>query len=89
MENKDRLLYELYDQVGMNNTKASAKETQLIKSIEKCEEQLLLTLNKDEEMLLNNLISLTFELNNLNQTEAFAKGVRFATKYLMESLCDC
>ena len=88
MKYRDSFLFELWEYIELNNVKPSAEERDILKIIEESETRLLTLLGNDEQILFERFCDSLSELNLLSQKLAFAKGIKTATKYLLEALED-
>lgn len=88
MKHGNDLLFELWEHIELDNVKPSVEETKILKLMEECEMKLLSSLSGDEKVLFDSFCNSLYELNLLSKKFAFTQGIRFATKYLLESLED-
>ena len=88
MKYRGSFLYDLWEYIELNNVKPSAEEMKILKVMEECETKLLASLGNDEQILFERFCDSLSELNLLSQRIAFTKGIKTATRYLLETLED-
>ena len=64
---------------------ATKEEKHFMKIIAKKEDELLKSLSKKERKLFHDYQEAVYELSLIDQKQSFAKGIKFATAYLVES----
>ena len=64
----------------------SEEMKQLVKAVVKCENELKKQLSKEQWDLFQQYDKCLGEMNCISEMQAFVKGVRFATVYLLEAL---
>jgi hypothetical protein len=86
MKSKNELLFEIWEYVDSKNVLSTAEETEYVKIIAECEEDLSLVLDEEGVVLFNRLRDSLSELNYIDRRNAFIEGIKFATQYIFEAL---
>lgn len=86
MKSKNELLFEIWEYVDSKNVLSTAEETEYVKIIAECEEDISLVLDEEGVVLFNRLRDSLSELNYIDRRNAFIEGIKFATQYIIEAL---
>lgn len=86
MKSKNELLFEIWEYVDSKNVLSTAEETEYVKIIAECEEDISLVLDEEGVVLFNRLRDSLSELNYIDRRNAFIEGIKFATQYIFEAL---
>ena len=80
------LLEKIWDTIKMLDTKASVEEASITPDLESLDQALNESLNEEQKELLHKYYDLLSELNIILEREAFIKGIKFATEYMIEAV---
>ncbi len=83
-KNADSLLAKIWDSIQMIDVKASAEEIKTTSRLEVKEMALLSILNEEQKAAFYSYESIKSEINYMSECDAFIKGVKFATRYILE-----
>lgn len=83
---KNSLLSKLWDNIDMTEGKCSEEEKRLSSKLEALIQELSTDFSENQVFLLNNLVETYSDLSYLERKEAFIKGVKFATGFLLEAM---
>ena len=86
MKSKNELLFEIWETVDSKNVLSTAEETEYVKIIAECEEDISLVLDEEGVVLFNRLRDSLSELNYIDRRNAFIEGIKFATQYIFKAL---
>lgn len=81
----DNILNWLWDCISSETPLATKEEKHFMKIIVEKEDELSKTLNKKESKLFHDYQEAVYELSLIDQKQSFAKGVKFATNYLIKT----
>lgn len=85
MKKADNVLVKLWEYVSMANTYASTDEKESMICVYKKTEDFVKSLNEDQKQLFEDYYDSITMLNDICLREAFIKGLKFATDYLLET----
>ena len=80
----DSLLAKIWDSIQMLDVKASTEEIEITSRLESAETALLSLLNEEQKAAFHSYEGIKSEINYIGECDAFIKGVKFATRYLLE-----
>lgn len=80
----DSLLAKIWDYIQMLDVKASTEEIEITSRLESAETALLSLLNEEQKAAFHSYEGIKSEINYMGECDAFIKGVKFATRYLLE-----
>lgn len=84
----NKFLSELWNNIDMIDVTPSKDEKEIIGDLETHGNALINSLDNKQKALFERYDSSMSELNYVCRQEAFIKGVRFATRYLLEATDD-
>lgn len=64
------------------------KEKEIIKNLTESDNHLRDKLNEEQKALLQNYDDAFLQVSRISEKNAFVKGVQFATRFLVEALCE-
>lgn len=64
------------------------KEKEIIKNLTESDNQLRDKLNEEQKALLQDYDDAFLQVSRISEKNAFVKGVQFATRFLIEALCQ-
>ena len=78
------MLESIWNAIQMLDTKPTGEELNITKKLERIDKSLLESLDSKQKELFIGYVDLLSELNYVSEREAFIKGVKFATRYILE-----
>ena len=85
-QNNKKILSELWNNIDMLEVSASPEEKEIIGYLQTHENALINALDDRQTDLFKRYESSLSELNYVSRREAFIKGIKFATAYLLEAM---
>lgn len=76
-----------YSYLMENSIERNTEKKKILNILTANEEKLHEKLNKEQKEALENYENSLYEINSISEKEAFIKGIRFATMFLIEALC--
>ena len=84
----NEFLIKLWNHIDMLDVVASPTEREVIGDVETHENALIKSLDDKQKVLFDRYDASMSELNYIYRQDAFIKGVKFATAYLLEATND-
>lgn len=78
-------LNEIWEILDMNNDHSSQEEKEMMSKLVDIENKLSKKLNTEQKVILSNLMNTISDLSYIERREAFIRGIRFATQYLLDA----
>ena len=78
-------LNEIWEMLDMNNDHSSQEEKEMMSKLVDIENKLSKKLNTEQKVILSNLMNTISDLSYIERKEAFIRGIRFATQYLLDA----
>lgn len=78
-------LNEIWEMLDMNNNHSGREEKEMLSKLVGIENGLSEKLNAEQKVMLSNLMNTISDLSYIERKEAFIKGIKFATQYLLDA----
>ena len=84
----NKTLGKLWDSFLMEDRDPTAEERKVLKAVVEVEDKLYPVLSEEQRELLLELTCRIEEMNSVSEKNAFIRGIRFATGYMLDTFCE-